>query len=174
MQRSGGGVAMKCSMFQSSPAPKGRCNRLDVLVQLPRHQFQSSPAPKGRCNLAFQRAQGVAGFNPHRPRRADATRARRSAAKTHRCFNPHRPRRADATPPSGRSAPTARSFNPHRPRRADATRGDDLMPLPVDPFQSSPAPKGRCNHGRPARLRTRCRCFNPHRPRRADATASGW
>ena len=38
------------------------------------------------------------------------------------CFNPHRPRRADATRPHRREPrPAWRCFNPHRPRRADAT-----------------------------------------------------
>ncbi len=36
--------------FQSSPAPKGRCNRpIGGPWALP-GWFQSSPAPKGRCN----------------------------------------------------------------------------------------------------------------------------
>ena len=84
--------------FQSSPAPKGRCNlrvfrreqprlRVSILtgpegpMQLqaiwdgsPDDVFQSSPAPKGRCNLArVSRWTTSTGFNPHRPRRADAT-----------------------------------------------------------------------------------------------------
>ena len=84
------------------------------------------------------------------------------------CFNPHRPRRADATTADAERADDRASFNPHRPRRADATEGssgagavcrvsiltgpEGPMQRPVTPsndavsvFQSSPAPKGRCN-----------------------------
>jgi len=162
-------------LFQSSPAPKSRCNigrarssaRL-VLV------FQSSPAPKSRCNefIVLPVVTNSFGFNPHRPRRAGATSHTRARTGSSNGFNPHRPRRAGAT----------------------GIRRWGRIVLPVR-FQSSPAPKSRCNvcPGRRAVLRVRVsiltgpeepvqrlhhrvgrcdgrRCFNPHRPRRAGAT----
>ncbi len=87
--------------------------------------FQSSPAPKGRCYVARPVVlPGLTeGFNPHRPRRAGATRYgpagysytgivfQSSPAPKGRCYpsSPHRYDRVSC-------------FNPHRPRRAGATR----------------------------------------------------
>ncbi len=110
-------------LFQSSPAPKGRCNWSGPCEAVSVPLFQSSPAPKGRCN-ALGRPNGLSA----------------------QCFNPHRPRRAGATT----SATTAsrlllKSFNPHRPRRAGATHHVAGFVGKLKMFQSSPAPKGRCN-----------------------------
>ena len=69
-------------------------------------EFQSSPAPKGRCNYA-----------DHLESSTDVM--------VHLGFNPHRPRRAGAT---------ASRFTTMSVRRDRLAR-----------FQSSPAPKGRCN-----------------------------
>ena len=116
---------------------------------------------------AGARAAG-GGFNPHRPRRAGATRGRDLVRGQKGSFNPHRPRRAGATvgrrcavvgrlfqsspAPEGRcyGGPPADEvagggFNPHRPRRAGATRKPFpfASPAPMG-FQSSPAPEGRC------------------------------
>ena len=131
--------------------------------------FQSSPAPKGRCNDARRSTEsGLSGFNPHRPRRADATYSPTLTARLLWGFNPHRPRRADATIAPPDAVRSRGCFNPHRPRRADATwpgtgaisvsivsiltgpEGPMQRPAlqsraPAPPFQSSPAPKGRCN-----------------------------
>ena len=44
----------KCgNLFQSSPAPKGRCNIEPWAETVIQRLFQSSPAPKGRCNDAL-------------------------------------------------------------------------------------------------------------------------
>ena len=103
--------------------PEGPMQLLAALssVLLPA-MFQSSPAPKGRCNtLAAGLADTTECFNPHRPRRADATRTRPRARPCRSCFNPHRPRRADATRRLWHRGSSSCCFNPHRPRRADAT-----------------------------------------------------
>ena len=201
-----------------------RPRRADATISLKHgvsreYVFQSSPAPKGRCNKLWRQSMpGDRRFNPHRPRRADAT-ARMSPASSGNsvfqsspapkgrcngeaalqlhvspCFNPHRPRRADATSASGPWSAAFTGFNPHRPRRADATRTCTRRISATRTFQSSPAPKGRCNlrqavlqagHGvsiltgpeGPMQRATRCMwtwtasSFNPHRPRRADATS---
>ena len=135
-----------CS-FQSSPAPKDRCNLQGQLAQAypesvsiltgpegpvqrqfagssPRFRpsFQSSPAPKDRCN----------------PAGGQATRSRA-------CFNPHRPRRTGATAVGVVSRVALSCFNPHRPRRTGATRVHALLASLEKKFQSSPAPKDRCN-----------------------------
>ena len=84
-------------------------------------RFQSSPAPKGRCNCIRQHiVNSVMRFNPHRPRRADATNTAyiwRSA----RAFQ-------SSPAPKGRC---------NWRRACGSPRGGM--------FQSSPAPKGRCN-----------------------------
>ena len=115
------GLATTCAQFQSSPAPKGRCNVVFRLVagvaevsiltgpegpmQRPAISpicdvllFQSSPAPKGRCN----------------PRAGRSGRLRRTVSIL--------------TGPEGPMQHTA-AYASTRPAR----------------FQSSPAPKGRCN-----------------------------
>ncbi len=74
-------------------------------------------------------------------------------------------------PPPACQQPPARRFNPHRPRRADATSRAEFIVPPFYQFQSSPAPKGRCNACHQY-LRRLVVGFNPHRPRRADATAT--
>ena len=80
-----------------------------VLARSPRG-FQSSPAPKGRCN--DRRATGgslrAGSFNPHRPRRAGATDRGAHPAPRRAGFNPHRPRRAGATVRCLRKRRTAR------------------------------------------------------------------
>ena len=54
---------------------------------------------------------------------------------------PEGPMQPGATARMGRMVT---GFNPHRPRRADAT-GDSDASSGAEVFQSSPAPKGRCN-----------------------------
>ena len=62
--------------FQSSPAPKSRCYTSATAWTRTTTAFQSSPAPKSRCYTAAPpRPPGPRrGFNPHRLRRAGATR----------------------------------------------------------------------------------------------------
>ncbi len=108
--------------------------------------FQSSPAPKGRCNHAVSAGQV-------------------SFLTVSILTGPEGPMQRWQSGPPGRPG---RRFNPHRPRRADATVSS-ASSLNSLGFQSSPAPKGRCNRCSPGRTRYD-RCFNPHRPRRADAT----
>ena len=72
-------------------------------------KFQSSPAPKGRCNYVswvgqLYPAEVSILTGPEGPMQ----RARWSCLPRLTCFNPHRPRRADATPRAGTPAPTAR------------------------------------------------------------------
>ncbi len=125
--------------------------------------------PEGPMQHSRQQHGRQPRFNPHRPRRADATTASSTTGRCSRSFNPHRPRRADATQRRAVLLVHEPGFNPHRPRRADATQGRlalgrqllavSILTGPEGPMQRTP----RCRP-RP------CRCFNPHRPRRADAT----
>jgi len=92
------------------------------------------------------------GFNPHRPLRAGATRPATTAPppggrRVSILTGPFGPvQRAPAAP--GAAPPPG--FNPHRPLRAGATRSAmDWICRSVSWFQSSPAPSGRCNLGRP-------------------------
>ncbi len=120
---SAGGAYTAPAVFQSSPAPEGRCNAGIRYMEETLFTFQSSPAPEGRCNaISFPltkwtvkqvsiltgpggpvqqlrgRLRGPGGrFNPHRPRRAGATCGSLLRPSALSCFNPHRPRRAGAT-----------------------------------------------------------------------------
>ncbi len=66
--------AVGANLFQSSPAPKGGC---DFHLHCPcwgAMEFQSSPAPKGGCDQKMSDLKWcICCFNPHPPRRADAT-----------------------------------------------------------------------------------------------------
>ena len=118
-------LASRSCRFQSSPAPKGRCNERHDECRPTVITFQSSPAPKGRCNSP----------RPQRQLRAC-------------CFNPHRPRRADATVAADAEAgevDVSILTGPEGPMQPRASA--DASPAPA--FQSSPAPKGRCNCARP-------------------------
>ena len=130
--------------FQSSPAPKSRCNDHDLClftadgvsiltgseepVQPGRKclrargkKFQSSPAPKSRCNAHTKTTRTwISGFNPHRLRRAGATG---------RLVPP--PVVAEVSILTGSEEPVQRK----------AKTVTIVLPL----FQSSPAPKSRCN-----------------------------
>ncbi len=55
VQRPGGCLDLRNQWFQSSPAPKGRCNPGLENDCNERTMFQSSPAPKGRCNTIWGR-----------------------------------------------------------------------------------------------------------------------
>ena len=131
--------------FQSSPAPKGRCNSSSRNRSAGRSRFQSSPAPKGRCNQWKRRAAAAIDVSiltgPEGPMQlfvwgilCHTRQFQSSPAPKGRC---------------NRQAPAPEN--------------------PVQPFQSSPAPKGRCNSSSD-RGRLNPQCFFPHRPRRADAT----
>ncbi len=120
-------------------------------------RFQSSSAPEGGCDSGFAFASDIqSDFNPHPPRRADATRHAGGDRRTPHHFNPHPPRRADATPSSRWTATPQAYFNPHPPRRADATHpapGQGSAATGTAPpghrarilFQSSSAPEGGCD-----------------------------
>ncbi len=187
-------------VFQSSPAPKGRCNLGQAETERPLRQFQSSPAPKGRCNLllglnldAWERRLLEFQSSPAPKGRCNSNSALLSIA-TQR-FNPHRPRRADATvavpttvgrnalPFQSSPAPKGRC-NLGRCLRPHSCEIVSILTGPEGPmqrtastsslasammFQSSPAPKGRCNPYSNSNMEGQ-RGFNPHRPRRADAT----
>ena len=132
--------------FQSSPAPKGRCNRrrrarghglprVSILTG-PEGPVQPAPTPAGSPRSKR--------FNPHRPRRAGATRGGNDREE--------RPMFQSSPAPKGRC-------------NIIYSWGGDT----AHKFQSSPAPKGRCN-GPPSSPSSPPACFNPHRPRRAGAT----
>ncbi len=92
-----------------------------------------------------------------------------SGSRSAYCFNPHRPRRADATGCFSRpGAVLAVSIltGPEGPMQLSSR---PVMVAFALSFQSSPAPKGRCNADVGERTFLP-RGFNPHRPRRADAT----
>ena len=133
------------------------------------------------------------GFNPHRLRRAGATRSRNVGKGPLGGFNPHRLRRAGATrkTPPPRKIPSLFQSSPAPKSRCNAElRQMGIITIvsiltgseePVQQiirfvgtvhlvFQSSPAPKSRCNYGRGILLQEDI-CFNPHRLRRAGATA---
>ena len=170
-------------MFQSSPAPKGRCNHLAATVAAVRAYSGVSilTGPEGPVQHVLDnyrwppRKQQVSILTgPEGPVQLPH-RNTRSATYQAVCFNPHRPRRAGAT--------QARRLSRLRQRKPW--------------FQSSPAPKGRCNpfcsavssaapcvsvsiltgpEGpvqrvavKVAPVRVSFDCFNPHRPRRAGA-----
>ncbi len=87
-------------------------------------RFQSSPAPKGRCNVSL--------YFAWRP----AMRA---------CFNPHRPRRAGATPGKGEHEQAALAVSILTGPEGPVQQTTMPQIAHKDWFQSSPAPKGRCN-----------------------------
>ncbi len=157
--------------------------------------FQSSPAPKGRCypwSASSLRRRGTC-FNPHRPRRAGATRAphrvcvagrawfQSSPAPKGRCYPPTATLSVIAPLFQSSPAPKGRCYGlAHErcgERRVSILTGPEGPVLRAEKhnssttmgFQSSPAPKGRCYISAsvaPLWLWS----FNPHRPRRAGAT----
>ena len=161
---------MPANMFQSSPAPKGGCygdgSRMDAKTRM----VSILTRPEGRMLRSgiVPGARDRPCFNPHPPRRADATLyGRLGALLTLPRFNPHPPRRADATVvagqaplrsplvsiltrPEGRMLPPGHShntsrydgFNPHPPRRADAT-ADDGPVGHIRPVSILTRPEGR-------------------------------
>ena len=108
--------------------------------------FQSSPAPKGRCNAGSRNAcSAPTSFNPHRPRRAGAIRDAVPAKATVTVSiltGPEGPVQFGA-----RRGPRQRHVSiltgPEGPVQSARLRLSAGMWL----FQSSPAPKGRCNAG---------------------------
>ncbi len=121
-------------LFQSSPAPKGRCNHSEIYKTMRGKEFQSSPAPKGRCNISHWRTvTACESFNPHRPRRAGATIESAGSSADFSSVSiltgPEGPVQLSSQPAKSRLS----CFNPHRPRRAgatpDARRAD--LPQPV-------------------------------------------
>ena len=190
------GALFSVGVFQSSPAPKGRCyhpaspkrppSQVSILTGpegpvllivvwplVSAAPFQSSPAPKGRCyhRLRLAELREVC-FNPHRPRRAGATRRLRDAVEAVLQFQSSPAPKGRCYPSACRCATAANGFNPHRPRRAGATLGSvrsvelthgvSILTGPEGPVLPAPS-----NARQSARS-----CFNPHRPRRAGATAS--
>jgi len=74
-------------VFQSSPAPSGRCNEAVICAASALRGFQSSPAPSGRCNVGGGARPGMGRcFNPHRPLRAGATENGRGMPSDHHRF----------------------------------------------------------------------------------------
>ena len=140
-------IALKARKFQSSPAPKGRCNAGIACHAMPYHVFQSSPAPKGRCNANRIKLipKGLDVSILTGPERPVQPRRRISPYRQLPCFNPHRPRKAGAT--YRRTVTDAELLavsiltGPERP----VQRGVEWDVTPILVFQSSPAPKGRCN-----------------------------
>ena len=137
--------------FQSSPAPKDRCNGRRGLCGVCQLRFQSSPAPKDRCNSAT-RAAFSSSITVFQSSPAPKDRCNDSLGQCPRYrlggFNPHRPRRTGATQALEDPLIGSWCFNPHRPRRTGATN-QAVRELPQS------------------------HCFNPHRPRRTGATCTG-
>ncbi len=131
-------------------------------------KFQSTPPPKGRCNVTRPSSTStIRCFNPHRPRRGDATVAAHcsgvlsAGVSIHtapegamqpvpltslpiRLVSIHTAPEGAMQPLSLRGIVVPMRFNPHRPRRGDATRLT-CPPMRWMLFQSTPPPKGRCN-----------------------------
>jgi len=143
------------TLFQSSPAPKSRCNAL-VERRLGRElspvSILTGPEepvqPAASCDEP--RWTPWEGFNPHRPRRAGATGAggRLSIDRPTDRFNPHRPRRAGATSGQADRRASERAkvsilTGPEEP--VQPTRWMRVLSTTRGGFQSSPAPKSRCN-----------------------------
>ena len=134
--------------------------------------FQSSPAPKGRCNHVA-RAQDAMQLlvsiltGPEGPMQPRSPRGNYRLHAVSILTGPEGPMQLNS--PTRFCGP--RCFNPHRPRRADATTSALCAATASSLFQSSPAPKGRCN-APPGPAAGPAVRFNPHRPRRADATTN--
>ena len=140
-------------MFQSSPAPKGRCNEPPAHVDAARHYVSILTGPEGpmqpdgvqRAYLVIER------FNPHRPRRADATVLVPAPSPRHLFQSSPAPKgRCNASRgcDSQRLQPVSILTGPEGPMQLDLSA--DYLALAE--FQSSPAPKGRCNPVRVAHL----------------------
>jgi len=112
-------------------------------------RFQSSPAPKGGCNKlgTMWCEQSYQSFNPHPPRRAGATGSewRRRGAGRQGGFNPHPPRRAGATLGSHLSHLAHGWFQSSPAPKGGCNRMLMGWCTWRWMFQSSPAPKGGCN-----------------------------
>ncbi len=162
-------------LFQSSPAPEGRCyaalhalqNTVASLVSIltgPGRpvlriiarksggggKFQSSPAPEGRCYISRDGQGGTA-----------IDEFQSSPAPEGRCYLAGD--MATFVDDQFQSSPAPEG-------RCYLTRlcalGAALM------FQSSPAPEGRCYSNTYIVDVTYLMCFNPHRPRKAGATVN--
>jgi len=152
---SGQSVTVRGTSFNPHRPRRAGATRRFVQVTTPQLERFNPHRPRRagatRFHLRRRDTSPSGSFNPHRPRRAGATVwfARWRDAEGHG-FNPHRPRRAGATGITARCEHTTKvSFNPHRPRRAGATIRSWLEYLDEVPaFQSSPAPKSRCNFHR--------------------------
>ena len=185
-------------MFQSSPAPKGRCygdGKVDLLAV---DEFQSSPAPKGRCYLPLVGRQGpglqvfqsspapkgrcyhqVAAMDTEhgavsiltRPEGQVLPHGAGASHGTAHCFNPHPPRRAGATRYRRVIQSLTGCFNPHPPRRAGAT---GFAPAVDGRHVVSilTRPEGQVLPFTQSNMGTSVTGFNPHPPRRAGATCS--
>ena len=181
--------------FQSSPAPKSRCNEEQTGGLPEMERFQSSPAPKSRCNSGWTRQVSAC---------RSVSILTGSEEPVQRCHRSARGGGGGVSILTGSEEPVqpanllhlydSTSFNPHRLRRAGATTARERVCQRVlvsiltgseEPvqllwrrnrradclFQSSPAPKSRCNRLSRAAARPAV-CFNPHRLRRAGATAA--
>ena len=110
-----------------------------------------------------------ASFNPHRPRKAGATRLSLLRLLTF-CVSiltgPERPVQPSRVAGVLAALDVSILTGPERPVQPYRL----LLPKPAQSlFQSSPAPKGRCNVGNITSFASGS-SFNPHRPRKAGAT----
>ena len=156
--------------FQSSSAPKDGCYLTIEVGMEARNLFQSSSAPKDGCYRSCRSMPPYhICFNPHPPRRTDATRREGLCRRRSACFNPHPPRRTDATYAVTTSGIGTSLFQSSSAPKDGCYRESAMPVTPVMVFQSSSAPKDGCYWvcaGSPF-----CSAgFNPHPPRRTDAT----
>ncbi len=165
-----GNFSYQALSFQSSPAPKDRCNQSTVIRNARYWWFQSSPAPKDRCNMLRGRgSQGCLRVSiltgPEGPVQLPFVYQLYAVSTVSILTGPEGP----VQPRPLFSNRAGLCFNPHRPRRTGATSCGCRCFVVTIGFQSSPAPKDRCNARSCGRL-SRSVCFNPHRPRRTGAT----
>ena len=187
-------------LFQSSPPPKERCNHVQHALRVPPPLFQSSPPPKERCNTRSPSTLHSRGaFNPHRPRRSGAIRARDTCSAHGADFQSSPPpkERCNSLTLLTRWCVAFRLSILTAPEGAVQWRNIVLvfncqiwLSILTAPegavqflrlyeggrcviFQSSPPPKERCNLLAVVSKNPALPAFNPHRPRRSGAMLDG-
>ena len=145
VQRKQGLRGNRCSMFQSSPAPKSRCNARDIItaavvskVSILTGSEEPVQLQSWRTPLGIMQVSILTGSEePVQPCRMPVSASTSS-------FNPHRLRRAGATDIVSLSfRPSNVSILTGSEEPVQQELLDSVYTTPM--FQSSPAPKSRCN-----------------------------